>query len=107
MSPGVHQDFGGFVDIDAMPIMGQVVERSVTFAVYRVGIGLCFQQQLEDVDWYLWAGADKQMDEGTDAGEFVDVFDVLLDTFLNLLIWLLDVLAQLLDQQRDYPIGNL
>ena len=45
------------------------------------------------------------MDEGTDAGEFVDVFDVLLDTFLILQIWLLDVLAQLLDQQRDYLKG--
>ena len=45
------------------------------------------------------------MDEGTDAGEFVDVFDVLLDTFLNLLIWLMDVLAQLLYQQRDYVKG--
>ena len=42
MSSGVYQDLCSFVDIDTMEIMRQVVERGVTFAVYQVGIGLCF-----------------------------------------------------------------
>ena len=62
MSSGVHQDFCGFVDIDTMKIMEQVVERGVAFALYWVGISLCFQQQLKDVDLYLFVRADKQMD---------------------------------------------